>query len=380
MNIYIISGTFPQMHCGVGDYTYYFCSELKKYNLTLNIITTKNPDVKPLAGIKIIQLIENWNFLSLFSLLSFFRKNQADIIHIQYPTQSYKNKAMINVFPVFLKIFLPKIHLVVTIHDITTAHIFNKLRAIPFFIFSDKVILTVVEEKEYLTRKMPFLRSKLEVISVGSNIKPVELSAEERNRIRQKLGVKEQETLISNFGYILPKKELAVLLYSLKILNEEGFRAKLIFISDFSPRTNKYHARLEDLADKLNIRNLVIWTGYCLEDEVSRYLFSSDVCVELYNDGVSFRRGSFLAVLSHGLPIVVNVQKKLPDGLKDGESVITVPVGDAKKLAEAIKKIMASEELKETLSSNAKKLSKSFSYEGIAKKHFDLYSLLLKSK
>jgi glycosyltransferase involved in cell wall biosynthesis len=380
MNIYIISGTFPELHCGVGDYTFCLCKELKKYNLALSVITTKSPHVKSLEGVRIIQLIESWNFLSLFSLLGFFRKNQADIVHIQYPTQSYKHKAMINIFPIFLKIFLPKIFLIVTIHDIKTAHIFNKLRAIPFLIFSDKIILTVIEEKEYLAKKFPFLQSKLEVIPVGSNIEPLKFSIEERKKIRQKLGVKEDETLLSNFGYILSKKELEDLLCSTKSLNEEGLKVKLIFISDFSPQTNKYHRQLKDLVSSLNLDSLIIWTGYCLQEEVSKYLQSSDICVQLYGDGVSFRRTSFLAALCHGLPIVTSIDKELPDGLNDTENILAVSQGDVKQLTDAIKKIITSEELRRKLCANAKELSRSFSYESIAKKHFMLYQNLLKNR
>ncbi|MDD4955626.1 MAG: glycosyltransferase family 4 protein [Candidatus Omnitrophica bacterium] len=380
MNIYIISGTFPEMHCGVGDFTYRFCSELKKYGLTLNIVTTKNPQIKPLEGVTVTQLIKSWNFSGLFTLLDFFKKNKADIIHIQYPTQSYKDKAMINVFPVFLKLFLPKIRLIVTMHDIATAHIFNKIRAIPFFMFCDKIVLTVSEEKEYLAKKMPFLRSKLEVIHISSNIKPVTMDSGEKKLIRQKLGVLEGETLISNFGYILPKKGLETLLYCLKILKEEGSLIKLIFISEFLPQENKYHASLKGLACSLNVSDLIIWTGYCPEEEASRYLLSSDICVELYDDGVSYRRGSFLAALCHGLPVIVNIKEKLPDGLKDSENILAVPVKDAKKLADAVKKLIASGELRARLGCFAKELSEIFSYENVAKEYFDLYNSVLQDR
>lgn len=380
MNIYIISGTFPRLHCGVGDYTYCLCSELKKYDLILNVITTKSSQIEPLDGVNIIQLIENWDFSSLFSLLRFFKKNHADIIHIQYPTQSYKNKAMINILPIFLKLFFPGTVLIVTMHDVATAHIFNKLRAVPFFIFSDKIILTVEEEKKYLSGKLPFLRKKLEVVPVASNIKPVQLNAGEREKIRQKLGVKENETLISSFGYILPKKEMPVLLRSLKLLAGENFKVKLLVISEFSPETNKYHRRLRDLVGELALEGSVLWAGYCSREEVSQYLLSSDLCVQLYGDGISYRRGSFLAALGHGLAVVTSGKKLLPEGLKDQENILAVSHKNAGEVAEAVKKLIASEQLKKELGLKAKELSGRFSYGAIAKKHFELYGNISKKK
>jgi glycosyltransferase involved in cell wall biosynthesis len=99
--------------------------------------------------------------------------------------------------------------------------------------------------------------------------------------------------------------------------------------------------------------------------------------VQLYSDGVSYRRGSFLAALCHGLPIVTTGNKKLPDGLRDQENILIVPRKDVKQLAEGIKKIIVSQQLRAKLGVNAKELSKRFSYEDVAKKHFELYNTLL---
>jgi len=380
MKVAIVSGTFPELHCGIGDYTYWLCAELKKYDTALSVVTSQNPQIKSLEGINLIQLVKSWDLLSLPTLLNFFRNNYADIIHIQYPTQSYKDKAMINILPIFLKILFPQIFLIVTIHDIATAHVFNKIRAIPFLVFADKVILTVTAEKDYLVKKLPFLRSKLEIISIGANINPIKISKEEREKIREKLNVKTDEILLSHFGYILPKKDLELLIYSLKLLNEKGQKVKLVFVSDFCPQTNKYHRRLEKMVHEFNLEKLVIWTGYCAQEEVSRYLLASDIGVQLYPDGVSYRRTSFLTALGHGLPVITTVNKQLPYGLEDHSNILAVPPRDTGKLVDAIKELMASEGLRRELSVKAKELSGRFSYENIAKEHFTLYQNLLKSR
>ncbi|MDP2924660.1 MAG: glycosyltransferase [Candidatus Omnitrophota bacterium] len=380
MNVSIISGTFPDLRCGVGDYTYWLCSELKKSDIKLNVITSQSSEIRPAEGITVTALIKDWSFSDLPLLLNFFKKNINDIVHIQYPTQSYKNKAMINIFPIFFKMMLPKTFLIVTIHDIATAHVFNKLRAIPFLIFADKVVLTVKEEKDYLVKKLPFLRSKLEVIPIGSNIKLVKVSSEEREKIREELGVEADEILLSHFGYILPKKKLELLIYSLKLLRKEGQKVKLIFISDFCPQVNKYHRRLKNMVCEFNLEKLVIWTGYRTQEEVSKYLLASDISVQLYPDGVSYRRASFLVALNHGLPVVTTVNKRLPDGLKDHGNILAVPPRDTSKLVDAIKELIVSEELRMKLGAKAKDFSGSFSYENIANEHFMLYQNLLKGR
>lgn len=380
MKVAIVSGTFPELHCGIGDYTYWLCAELKKYDTALSVVTSQSLQIKSLEGINLIQLVKSWDLLSLPALLNFFKNNYVDIIHIQYPTQSYKDKAMINILPIFLKILFPQIFLIVTIHDMATAHVFNKIRAIPFLVFADKIILTVTEEKDYLVKKLPFLRSKLEIISIGANINPIKVSSEEREKIREKLNVKADEILLSHFGYILPKKELELLIYSLKALHEKGQKVKLVFISEFCPQANKYHRRLQKMAHEFNLEKLVIWTGYCTQEEVSRYLLASDVGVQLYPDGVSYRRTSFLTALAHGLPVITTVNKQLPHGLDGHGNILAVPPRNIRKLVDAIEELIASEELRRKLSVKAKELSGHFSYENIAKEHFMLYQNLLKMR
>ena len=72
-----------------------------------------------------------------------------------------------------------------------------------------------------------------------------------------------------------------------------------------SDPTNRATARaLDALADELGVSAELIWTGYLEPPEVSAALLSADMAVLPYADGASFRRGSLLAVLAHGLPVI----------------------------------------------------------------------------
>lgn len=377
MNVTIISGTFPNLRCGVGDYTYWLCSGLVKHNIEINIITSQNKNVKTLKEAKVYPLIKKWNFPSTIYLIRSLKKISPDLVHIQYPTQSYKDKSMINFFPLFFKLIFLGTPLILTIHDIKTAHPLNKLRLIPFFIFADKLIVTTEEEKDYLIKRMPFLNSKLKTIPLGSNIRTHEITEDEKQRIRLNFGIKKDDILISHFGYILPKKNLETLLYTLRRLLDTGYRIKLMMISDFSPDKNEYHGRLKKTADKLNLNQDIIWTGYCDQEIVSHYLYSSDINVQIYADGVSYRRTSFLAALCHGLPTVTTVTGELPGGLKDHYNVLAIPPQNIEGLVGALKELIMSNDLRKKLADNTKNLAERFSWENIAKEHFELYCSLL---
>jgi glycosyltransferase involved in cell wall biosynthesis len=123
-----------------------------------------------------------------------------------------------------------------------------------------------------------------------------------------------------------------------------------------------------------------MWTGYTPQEEVSANLLASDICVLPYRDGASFRRGSFMAALVHGLPIVTtvpNVQHSpsLPS-LQDGENVLLVPSDDAAALAEAIARLAEAPELRQRLGQGAKEMSKAFGWDRIAEKTLEVYHVI----
>jgi glycosyltransferase involved in cell wall biosynthesis len=129
-----------------------------------------------------------------------------------------------------------------------------------------------------------------------------------------------------------------------------------------------------------------LWTGFSSAAEVSAHLLAADIGVLPYRDGASFRRGSFMALLAHGLPIVSTVPagsgdaRSLDSGvprLQDGENVRLVPPDDPAALAQAIADLAASPEVRQRLAAGARALAATFAWEGIAKRHLEVYQKLL---
>ena len=90
MIVCMISGSFPPVKCGVGDYTEQLCNWLANHT-AMNLITSYYPerevDSYPWS---VFDAIESWNFRSLFKIIHLIRNINPDIVHIQYPTTSYK--------------------------------------------------------------------------------------------------------------------------------------------------------------------------------------------------------------------------------------------------------------------------------------------------
>jgi len=375
----MVSGTLSGMRCGVGDYTYQLCSELKRCsNVRLHVITSNNCDVKDIDGVEVRPFIKKWGFCALPTLVRAVKETDPDIVHIQYPTQAYKKGLMINLFPMIFKLMFQKVSMVVTVHDAKTAHALNKMRLLPLLLPADKTVVTAPEEERYLLKWFPFLKGKIEVIAIGPNIETKDFESEDRQKVRSGFGIAEEDVLISHFGYMLPKKRIEAILHALRQLLDEGFKARLVLISSFHPERDRYHARLKRIAERLDLGRVVLYTGYQQSEDVSRILSSSDICVQTYHDGVSFRRGSFIAVLCHGLPVVTTAVGRLPVGLENRKNLISIHPGDIGRLKEAVKELILRPELRKSLGRNGRLFSRRFSWKNIATENLTLYHDMLR--
>jgi len=109
-------------------------------------------------------------------------------------------------------------------------------------------------------------------------------------------------------------------------------------------------------------------------------LATSDVCVLPYRDGASPRRGSLLAALTQGIPVVTTTPAPaVYDGLpafRDGEVARWVPVGDARAIAGAVQAILRDDLLAARLRVGAAAYAKRFTWPAIATQTLALYDTL----
>jgi glycosyltransferase involved in cell wall biosynthesis len=100
-----------------------------------------------------------------------------------------------------------------------------------------------------------------------------------------------------------------------------------------------------------------------------------------FSDGYSYRRGSLLTGLAHGVPVIttkaqLNVsQDPLPD-LIDGKHALLVEPDSDTALAEAIEQLRTNPELAFNLSRGGRELMEIFGWDRIVAQHDDLYRSL----
>jgi len=368
MRVAIISGSYPNMKCGVGDYTRVLVDFINKIGIKVKVITSKNEEVIS-DGIS-EPIVFSWDWRCIKKIYNYCKKNDINIIHIQYPTRGYGYKIGVNLLPLYIKIknlfSIQKINVMTTLHEFSQSHFLRKISVIPLVLFSDEIILTNNEEKEIIMKLFPFLKKdKFKIIHIGSNILPT-------NFLENKLY--ENNHTITYFGFIRPDKGLEMLLKAIiltKVYAEDDFRLNIL--AELNDK-NEYHCKIKNLLKQLNIdKNKIKITGYLPESQISEYLQRSNLSVLPFRDGLTYRRGSFIASVVHDIPVLSTYTELTSPDLYDIFKEYLVKPNDVFGLAKNIDKFFYNDEYKNTLILKTKKIKNLFDWEKIAYEHKLIY-------
>ncbi len=444
MRVLYLTGEFPPLQGGVGDCTNEIAKALVECGAETHVLTTADhrpPTSHRESGVFVHRLVDKWDWGSLPMVWRVVRDSGPAVVHIQYQTGAFGMHPAINFLPRYLgrravdlgraprRGLIPRPCTVLTFHDLRVPYLFPKAGSLRQWVTeyvarsSDAVIAT--NEQDYMRLRTWGLK-RLDLIPIGSNIPTALPPNYHRREWRAGLGVDEKETLLCYFGFLNESKGGETLVRALVHIPD----AKLLMVGGqvgaSDPTNVAYLARVKNLIAELGLMPRVLWTGYTPASEVSANLIASDICVLPYRDGASFRRGSFMAALAHGLPIVTTAppspvppslprspstfpspaaqgrspatpaeqvaqddseegEGSRPSGVKlpvlrDGENVLLVPPDDPIALAEALSRLASAPELRAQLSRGARELAGHFTWEKIAAQHIELYKFLTESK
>lgn len=410
MRVCLLSAEYPPARGGVGDYTWHLAAALLAEGVECRVLTTARPGTpaEDPSGCAVDARVRDWGFASLKTVREALTEWRADVVHIQYQTAAYGMHPAINLLPLRFRRWRERPRIVTTFHDLRFPYLFPKagrLRHLAAFALaagSDRVVLVTPEHwwetpLAWLRRVQADLAGKTHVIPIGSNIAACPPEGYDRSVWRERLGVAPGELLLGYFGFINSTKGVDDLLVALHSVRGRGVKAKLLIIGGRDERSNagdaSWQARIDALISELRLADAVSWTGFAEPQEVSAHLLATDLCVLPFRDGATFQRGSLLAALVHGLPIVsttappvASSSEPLPhgwtevnQGLLHGENVWLAPPASPRELADAIERVGGDAELRAYLSAGARNLAARLGWDGIARRHVDIYRSLLES-
>lgn len=401
--ICLVSGEYPPAQGGVGDYTAWLAAELAHRGHEVLIATSRRIPASAGGNVFVYPLVERWNAASLSLLRAFLRQVRPDIVHIQYQPAAYGMEWAICLLPGMIRRmdWRPQARvagsprgrslagarplLAVTCHDLRVPWLFPKagpLRELPPRLMrrsSDAVIAVTAEDLALLRARGEAARAVH--IPIGSNIAVAPPPGYRRELWRAARGVGPDEQLIGFFGFANASKGLDTWWQALETLLRAGRPVRPVLIGGTagdSDATNAVQVQALDYwrSSSAAGRRAIV-TGFLPPAEVSAWLLACDACALPFRDGASLRRGSLLAALLHGVPVVTTFPPGVETALEPGRHVLCVPPGDAGALAAALAQLLDDPELRERLARAGRALAGQYSWTAIATRHLRLYQDLL---
>lgn len=370
MNILFISASFPLEKSGIGDSAEKLLSEfdkLKEVNITL--LTTSYKEIKEFVSKSQYKnktyYFDNWSFSfkKVKEVKRIIKEKHIDVIHIDYPGGAYKKGLFASILPLYIRfsnIFRSnKVRVNLRLHEFTKARLLRKIVVILMLLFSHKVFIPALHD--YKTVKKYF-GNKIKKTLIGSNI--------ECNKLNKKTD--DNYINLAYFGFVYHNKgveKLISIFKDIKAIDKEK-KFKFTIMGEIKPGEeddrSRFHKMICQLIKDSGLEEDIRITGYLSNEDVIKEMEKVDIAVLPFDDGLSLRRGSFLAFLGNGVPIVTtDGDDECYDMFKNAKGIF---MGKSKE--EMIETILSWSREKDKLIEKGQenqKLSESFRWDKIAK-------------
>jgi glycosyltransferase involved in cell wall biosynthesis len=186
--------------------------------------------------------------------------------------------------------------------------------------------------------------------------------------------------LVGYFGLLNRTKGVAELIETVGSLPQ---RFKLVIIGGgaATPEDQRYADEVQALITDRQLKERVLITGTCSEAEVSAHLLAADMVALPFQDGASYRRGSLLAALNHGVPTITTTPATpLEPPLLDKTHALLLSSSNVDTLRNAILTLADNRALREQLAVEGRALAAYFDWSSIAAKHEQVYHTLLEAQ
>jgi glycosyltransferase involved in cell wall biosynthesis len=390
MHIGIITGEYPPMQGGVGDYSRELARALVAGRHAVSVLTSRPHRADPASaidvpdGVHVTATIDNWNHAVWGAVQAWVNERQPEVINVQYEAAAFKMAALVHSLPILLR----KYPIVTTYHDLLVPYLFPKAGPLRYQALmtlaktSEAVIVTNRQDEVQLEREAGI--KALHNIPIGSNIADQPPPDYQRTAWRTALNLPADALLGGYFGFLNISKGVDTLLHAAAEAIRGGLPLYLLMIggnTGSSDVSNSDHARtLDTLIADLNLDAALRWTGYVDNPLVSANLRAVDMLLLPYRDGVSYRRGSFMAGLAHGCPIITtHPSTDLPE-LRHAHNVWLVPPADAPALARAVGTLAADGGLRARLGDGARQLATTFTWDRIATQAVSVFEQAIRGK
>ena len=309
--ILYITGSFPRLGDGIGDAAGKLFSSMKEQE-DIRLVTTAIPSIESYVEEmkhENVMLVPNWRFKTICNLLKYIKEQSISQILIEYCGNGYKKDLAISFMPLMIRwqnLFSKnKIECHLRLHEYTMCRPARKIFTWPLVRFCHHLDTPSFVEYEHLKKKFG---KKVFKSGIGSNInwtdnkKPLRKITENGENAKINLAF---------FGGIYPGKGIEKLIELWSRIEQEypdKYQYYLLggFPKNLTNAFDDYQISIQKLIAEKNLTEKIIITGFLPESEIEEKLDMIDIAVLPYEDGLTLRRGSFLAFLGRNVAVVTS--------------------------------------------------------------------------
>lgn len=208
------------------------------------------------------------------------------------------------------------------------------------------------------------------MLTVHNGIDADSVAAARAEGIRASLGVPEGAPLVGEIGRLCEVKGQRELIEAVAALAPRHPDLQLVLVGRDLERGGAYQELLEREAERLGIRERVVFAGY--RPDVGAVLGALDVVVlPSWIEGLPLVA---LEAMAHGKPVVATPVGGTPEAVVDGETGLLVPPRDPGGLAAAIESLLADPDRARRLGeAGYRRVRERFSHEAMVARVLEVY-------
>jgi glycosyltransferase involved in cell wall biosynthesis len=326
MKILLVTGSFPPMKCGVGDYSAHLAKYLgREQDTSVAVLTDTAAASAPAdTDFQLLPVARGWKISDIPPVMRAITRWNPDIVHIQYPTQGYGNRK--------LPWLLPAIACALRYKVVQTWHEYFPMGGYANLLNSTVPGGLIAVRPNY-KEMMPswyrwLIRNKIfAFIPNTSTIPFTQLTPAEAEEIRARFSEKGKQ-LVVYFGFVYPEKDVERIFEI-----ADPSKHHLVLICDLEP-SNRYHLKILSLLKSAAWSGRVTVTGFLPKEEAGRILAAADAVLFPLRKGGGEWNTSLHAAASQGTFVLTT--STLRHGYQPSENIFYSRPGDVKKMREAL--------------------------------------------
>ena len=248
----------------------------------------------------------------------------------------------------------------------------------PLGLWANRLIVHDNHLKNILIKEYGFKAKKIIVVPHGVG-DYIQLSPEEAQQARQKLGIAPNKKIILYLGYLTGYKGLDLLLEGFAEFARENKDAYLVIGAGEHPRLKKdpkyqaYYRGLRQRAKRLLLREQYSWPGFISEKDLPQYFSLSEVMIFPYTTFMA-ASGPMALALGYQVPFLASEVFEKADFANDRLIFKRDPLSLARALADFLKSAQSKNGRTPIAANYFKQLKADYAWDKVAQKTAAIYA------